>query len=48
MSYPPEPTCAQCDAELVDIDMMEDPDDPAHRWMIARCPQCEPTPAEAP
>ena len=46
MSYPPDPTCNECDSELVDIDMDEDPDDPSIRWTVGRCPECSPTEKE--
>ena len=45
MTCPPDPTCPECDTELVDLDMAEDPDDPATRWGVGRCPnpECENT-----
>lgn len=48
MSYglPPGPTCNECDAELVDLDMAEDPDDPSHQWNTGRCPECDPLPSD--
>ena len=42
MSLPPDPTCNECDSELVDLDMAEDFDDPTIRWSVGRCPECEP------
>lgn len=36
-----DPTCRDCDTPLVDIDMAEDFDNPAIRWGVGRCPQCD-------
>lgn len=41
MSLPPDPTCIECDTELVDLDMAEDFDDPSIRWGVGRCPNPE-------
>ena len=40
MSLPPDPTCNECDTELVDLDMAQDED--MRQYSVGRCPECEP------